>query len=133
MFINSGPGTRSDTITFMCSGGTCCNLKMSQKVSRVHYSCHISYSHISQDALTWTITDPTVVGYRIRFENVHASDKFAVLASCWKDSKGSEGGKYDGLRRVVLEIAANEWDDEEIAFEEIDMLTSTFALFDDNP
>jgi hypothetical protein len=93
---------------------------------------YILYSQTSQDALTWTITDPTVVEYRIRFKNVHASDKFAVLASCWKDAKGSEGGKYNGLRTVVSGIAGNQWDDEEIAFEEIDILTSTFALFDDN-
>ena len=52
-------------------------------------------------------------------------------------SKASSNVRVDkmalrSLKGHVSELLACQWDDEEQAFEEVDTLTSTFALFNDN-
>jgi hypothetical protein len=69
-----------------------------------------------------------MIQYSIRLRDVHASDMFGDLADDWMSSRG-EGGIDNGLYdKVVSNLAGSRWEDDEAAFGEIDMLTSTFAL-----
>jgi hypothetical protein len=83
--------------------------------------------------LTWTITFTGLKQYKVKFENMRASDKFAALASLWTESRESsiaECRKYSAvLHRVASTLAGSQWEDDVIAFNEVEMLTSTFSLF----
>ena len=100
-------------------------------VSKVSYfTASSSGSLLSKDALTWTITETDASGlqYRVRFKNSHASDKFAVLANLWTPSRYS--GEYNKeLYATVLDWARNLEESEEAAITEIDVVTSSVALF----
>lgn len=85
----------------------------------------------------WHLTDPFLYQFRVRFTNRTASEKFSDLVGLMERSKASSDVRVDkmasrSLKGHVSELLACQWDDEEQAFEEVDTLTSTFALFNDN-
>jgi hypothetical protein len=73
--------------------------------------------------------------YRVKFENMHASKKFAALASLWTESRKSsikECLKYNAvLHSVASTLAGNQWEDEMIAFDEVEILLSSLVVFGD--
>lgn len=85
----------------------------------------------------WYISFFHLFEYRIRFTNTSVVEKFSYLVSLWECSRTSNkilGISVDStaeraLEGHVSELAAYQWDDEEHAFAEVDVLTSTFALF----
>jgi hypothetical protein len=87
-----------------------------------------------QDDLVWNISLKGFIQYRVRFANTGAVDKFSHLVGLWECSRASNNLSVDvaagrALKGHVIELAMCKWDDEESAFAEIDVLTSTFALF----
>lgn len=87
-----------------------------------------------QDALVRHISLLGFFQYSIRFSNTSAVEEFSKMVSlceCSRTPNGASGISADAeraLKGLVLELGAYQWDDEENAFTEIDMLTSTFAL-----
>lgn len=80
-----------------------------------------------------------MVKYHVKFANPTMVEKFSSLVNLWENTSpnalvAEEGGTrvqaaVNVLRGHVLKLAAHQYDDEENAFAEIDMLTSSFALF----
>ena len=96
--------------------------------------------------MVWYIThfaDPAFgwVRYRVRFATINVVEKFSYLVSLWEHTRTSSkalGISLDATAEhalkghvldLVLELEKCRWDDDENAFAEIDILTSTFALF----
>lgn len=85
----------------------------------------------------WYISFFGLVQYRIEFTNKSTAEKFSYVVNLWESSKAPRealGISVDAmvkhaLKGHVSELMACQWDDEERAFDEIDILTSTFALF----
>jgi hypothetical protein len=69
-----------------------------------------------------------MIQFRITLRNACASNRFATLANLWM--QGSRGcGIHRGIReKVLLEITGYQWEDDEVALEEIKMITSTYCL-----
>jgi hypothetical protein len=88
---------------------------------------------ILQDALMWVITNFGWFQYRIKFPDANTMDKFTNLANLWEPSRVKSTTDITdietALKGHVSTLAACQWDDDNVAFTEIDMLTSTFALF----
>ena len=86
-----------------------------------------------QDDLVWNIYEFGLFQYRIKFLDANTREKFTNLADLWEVSRvSSTVGATDieeALKGHVSTLAACQWDDDDVAFTEIDMLTSTFALF----
>ena len=82
----------------------------------------------------WYISLVGWVEYRVKFMNMNAVENFSNLVGRWGCSRSDVSGRevdataVSVLRGHVLELAARQYDDEESAFAEIDMLTSSFAL-----
>ena len=87
---------------------------------------------LSQDALVWNIS-PFGLKYRVNLREVNMVEKFAALAMLWECSKVASVVDTANIERALMghvsTLAACQWDDDDVAFTEIDMLTSTFALF----
>src|ERR1700744_5446238 len=88
---------------------------------------------LPQDALVWNITLVGWFQYRVKFPDAYTMERFTTLANLWEHSRvRSTVDMTDiesALRGHVLTLAANQWDNDDVAFTEIDMLTATFALF----
>ena len=85
--------------------------------------------------MSWYVALPPLFGYKISFKNVKASEKFSLLVDRWESSRPRRFDIAAGtksmvdLQRGVLELVpVYQWEDDDVAFTEIDMLTSTFAL-----
>lgn len=81
----------------------------------------------------WTITEKGLFQYRIKFPGANTMDKFTNLAALWQSLrvKSTTGIMYieKALKGHVSTLAACQWDDDDVALTEIDILTLTFALF----
>jgi hypothetical protein len=86
----------------------------------------------------WYLSYPNLSQYYVRVRDRTAVEKFSNLVNLWECSKARIGDvrvdemALHAMKGHVSELVACQWDDEEQAFEEIDTLTSTFALFHDN-
>lgn len=85
----------------------------------------------------WYLSFFGLFQYRVRFTNLSVVNKFSYLVSLWEYARTSnrcldisaDAAVERALKDHVKELAAYQWDDEEQAFADIDVLTSTFALF----
>ena len=87
----------------------------------------------------WHITLFGMVEYHVKFASLNTVEKFLSLVNLWGNtSPNALVAEEDGisvqaavnvLRGHILKLAAHQYDDKENAFAEIDMLTSSFALF----
>lgn len=80
--------------------------------------------------LTWTISFIGMIQFRITLRNVCASNRFAILSDLWMHTMDSRGcGIHRRIWETFLsEITGYQWEDDKVALEEIEMITSTFCL-----
>ena len=85
----------------------------------------------------WYITEFAMFEYRVKFANPGMAEKFSSLVNLLGSPSGTESDgisaqvAVNDLRDHVLKLAGRQYDDdEESAFAEIDIETSSFALLD---